>query len=338
VSRNYVLIGDVHATRRPPSSCTETYLEDLFDLLNQVARVCSRRQAEALVIAGDLFHHKAPSRTDHGLVAALIRLFQSVCCPVFVVPGNHDCQNDRLDSIEASQPLGVLFESGAATRLEEWEGSYSHPPHPLYGVPWQQHWSEETVRDALAGYREVARSWQELPAAERGTVPVRHLVVTHAPIYPPGHELKWENTPSWWWANAMGNRGSVFYGHVHEPHGVYHSNGVTFCNNGALSRGSLHEYNLDRQVGCTVWDSSRIGPEAFQFVPLQARPASEVFRLREAEKAVDSQLKLSGFLASIGSARLDVMSVESVAEHIARLDIDPAVKARARELLDEAAP
>jgi hypothetical protein len=32
------------------------------------------------------------------------------------------------------------------------------------------------------------------------------------------------------------------------------------------------------------------------------------------------------------------MSVESVAEHIAGLDIDPAVKARARELLDEAAP
>ena len=74
----------------------------------------------------------------------------------------------------------------------------------------------------------------------------------------------------------MGGAGSVFYGHVHEPHGVYEAGGVTFCNNGALSRGSLHEYNLTRQVGCTLWDSET---GEFEFVPLDAKPASEVFRL-----------------------------------------------------------
>src|ERR1700728_4650300 len=313
MARSYVLIGDVHATRRAPSSCTDSYMDDLWDLLRQVLALCREREAVALVIAGDLWHHKAPSRTDHGLVQDMIRLFRSAPCPVYVVPGNHDQSNDRLESIRLTQPLGVLFEAGAARWLDGWlEGSSRTETFAdLYGVGWQQDWSQETIQEALAGWREPAGPLQ--PA----------LVVTHAPIYPPGRELKWENTPASWWAEAMGGAGSLFYGHVHEPHGVFEASGVTFCNNGALSRGSLHEYNLNRQVGATVWDAET---GEFEFVPLDAKPAGQVFRLREHEKTVTSQAKLADFLVSIGKAELPVMSVEAVIAHIGGLDADPEVK------------
>lgn len=292
----YCLLSDVHLARRPPASCTDSYLEDLFVLMNQAARVCHQRETAALVIAGDLFHHKAPTRTDHGLVRALVELFRSVSCPVWIVPGNHDMQHDRMDSIDRTQPLGVLFSTGAVHCLDGWMGK-----HPVFGVPWQQHWSAEGIAEQL-------RPWQEQLFG-------RTLIVTHAPLYPPSAEPRYENadyTPADWWADPLqdGSVGhGVFYGHIHEPHGIWQRRGITFCNNGALSRGSLDEYNLERKVGVTLWDDQT---GEFEFVPLDAKPASEVFRLREHEEVVTSQMSLAEFMDGLDTTvlpRLDPASV-----------------------------
>lgn len=181
------------------------------------------------------------------------------------------------------------------------------------------------MHEALRGWREPALP--DYPA----------LVVAHAPLYPPGQELPYENFPVWVWAESMGARGACFYGHVHEPHGVYQTGGAVFANNGALSRGSLHEYNLTRQVGCTIWDSDRIGEEAFEFVPLDAKPASEVFRLTEKQQATDMHGRLDEFLASVGSTTLEAVSVESVIAHIRTLGLGKDAEDLAAELLTEAA-
>lgn len=334
----YLLLSDLHLADRPPSSCTDAYLDDLFDLLEQTTRIAAQRRVTAVVWAGDIFHIKAPSRTSHRLVQRTIRMLRSYPVQPYIVPGNHDITHDRLDSIEQTQPLGVLFESGAVKPLIGWADYDGPPGHlPLFGVPWQQEWSEEAVDEALSSYREVARSWQALPAAERGTVPVNHLVVAHAPLYPPGKELTYEFFPAERWAEAMDMKGYVFYGHVHEPHGAYGfydaDGGITFCNNGALSRGSLHEYNLTRQVGCTLWDSQT---GQFEFVPLDAKPASEVFRLQEKQQVTDMQGRLDDFLRDVGSTTLEAVSVESVIEHIRTLGLGPDAENLATELLMEA--
>jgi DNA repair exonuclease SbcCD nuclease subunit len=324
MGRTYCLISDVHAVRRPPASCTETYLPDLFELLNQAARLCYQREAEALIIAGDLFHAKAPSKTDHGLVRALIDLFRSVSCPVWVVPGNHDMSHDRMASIDATQPLGVLFSSGAAHCLDGWMGGN----HPVFGVPWQQRWSAERVAECL-------RPWREYTPFEATSE--HYLVVTHAPVYPPGSEPRYEGaelTPADWWVSAAGGSPgahSVFYGHIHEPHGVWERAGVRFCNNGALSRGSLDEYNLQRQVGVTLWDEDSGG---FEFVPLQARPAEQVFRLREREQVVTAQARLDDFLAEIGRVTLPRMTPDSVMAAVRRASPGPEAVALADELVE----
>jgi DNA repair exonuclease SbcCD nuclease subunit len=158
-------------------------------------------------------------------------------------------------------------------------------------------------------------------------------VVTHAPLYPPGKELEYEYFPAARWAEAMGGAGYCFYGHVHEPHGTWECGGVTFCNNGALSRGSLHEYNLTRQVGCTIW-SDESGE--FEFVPLDAPPASEVFRLTEKKQVTDMQGRLDSFLEDIGGIRLDSLSPESVLAHIKSLGLGKPAETLAEELLAEA--
>jgi DNA repair exonuclease SbcCD nuclease subunit len=320
----YLCLADIHATKRPPSSCTETYWDDLKDLLMQTVQVARERKVTAVIWAGDVFHHKAPSRTSHELVQDLKRIIEAYPCPVWVTAGNHDMQNDRQESVGTTQPLGVL--EGPAAALEGWS-----PDGVVYGVPWLQGYGNHgdgtcgevdyRVGAALGGYREMV---QEMP----------HLVVAHAPLYPPGKELTYEYFPAGRWAEAMGGQGSVFYGHVHEPHGVWTAGGVTFCNNGALSRGSLHEYNLERQVGCTIWSSDT---GEFEFVPLDARPASEVFRLAEADLAKTSTAALDSFLEDVGQTRLEVLSVESVLRHIRELDVGKDVEDLAEELLAEAA-
>lgn len=317
----YLGVNDIHATRRPPSRCTEAYWPDLLDLLYQTTEVARAREVAAVVWPGDVFHHKAPSRTDHGLVQDLIEVVRSYPCPVYVVPGNHDIQHDRLDSIYVTQPLGVLLKAGAR-HLEGWYGPDEGARLDLYGVPWQQEWSAQGIAGALEGWRRETYGCS--------------LVVTHAPIYPPGCEPGYEGaefTPASWWADAMGNQGYLLYGHIHEPHGVWRHSGVTFCNFGALSRGSVDDYNLGRQVGVTLWDTGAPPEDAFRFVPLEARPAEEVFRLQQREEEAAAHRRLDEFLAGVDETALALLSVETVLAHIRTLGVDRKVEDLAEELL-----
>jgi DNA repair exonuclease SbcCD nuclease subunit len=185
------------------------------------------------VWAGDIFHIKTPGRNSHKLVQSVIDVVKAYPNELYIVPGNHDLSHDRLDSI-SSQPLGVLFKAGAK-KLAGW-----HIEEPIYGVPWLQRFNDENVDAVLEEFR---FRHEYYPAISKDPKDFTGLVVTHAPLYPPGKELPYEFYDTHKWATAMGNRGSVFYGHVHNPHGVYDVDGVTFCNNGALSRGSLDESN-----------------------------------------------------------------------------------------------
>ncbi len=333
----HLLLSDIHATRTPPSSCTELYWQDVQELLWQSVQVARDEKVASVVWAGDVFHHKAPGRTDHAVVKQLQRVIEAYPCPALGVGGNHDMSHDRAESIEQTQPLGVLAGRGGLVLLNGWasemyqdEERREYGMLPLFGVPWQQHWSEEGLHDLLEPYRERVFG--------AGTGGQRTLVVTHAPIYPPGREPGYpgaEYTPAWWWSGGMGSYGSCFYGHVHEQHGWWEDAGVEFCNNGALSRGSLDESNLERTPGCTLWDDQT---GMFRFYPLRGRPADELFRLEEHTRDVTAQASRAEFLSHVREVRLPVLTVEGVIEEIKR---DGGLSARvievAGELLTEAA-
>lgn len=302
----YLCVNDIHARKRPPSSCTDSYWPDLLGLLDQCVQVARSREVSAMVLAGDIFDHKAPSRTDHAVVRGLKEhLLWPAPCPVLAVVGNHDMQNDRIESVTETQPLGVLEGPGGLRLLEGWGGYDADARLDLYGVPWQQQWSQQRVHEVLDDWRQDTYGCS--------------LVVTHAPIYPPGQEPHYEGaefTPASWWAEAMGNQGYLLYGHIHEPHGVWQHEGVTFCNYGALSRGSLDEYNVKRQVGVTIWDTEAPPERAFEFVPLDARPADEVFRLRRHAEVKGTQHRLDLFLSGVDAVTLGLLNVETVIAHI----------------------
>jgi hypothetical protein len=157
-------------------------------------------------------------------------------------------------------------------------------------------------------------------------------------------ELEYEFYPAPKFAEAMGGRGSCYYGHVHERHGIWYTEPassfldggpqVTFCNPGALSRGSLHEHNLTRMPGVAIWDSA---DGQFTEITLNAKPPEQVFRLQEKQQVTDMTGRLEEFLVSVGSTQLEVMSVESVVAHVRGLGLSEADTTLAIELLMEAA-
>jgi len=313
-------VGDVHLSDKAPSQCYDTYNDDLFGLLDEIIKIATERNLKALVLSGDIFHIKRPDRTSHKTVQRMIDVIHASPCPVYGVIGNHDIQHDRIDSVFETQPFGVLLQAGMRL-LDGWAEDL-----PLYGVPWQQDW-----QDASAAFQDWRAS--RTPWSESGG-----LIVTHAPLYPVGRELPYENIPAGTVAEWAGHKGHLYYGHVHDYHGVFEVDGVTFCNQGALSRGSLHESDLTRKPAITIWHSGVEGAAAFERVELQtAKPGSEVFRVEQHAAIVDYQQRMDQFLAAVGASTVMASSIESVVEAVREMGLPKAEQDLATELLVSAA-
>jgi DNA repair exonuclease SbcCD nuclease subunit len=316
-----LLIPDVHLSDKPPSIRTDAYVDEILEKLRYAMELAAVRGCEAVVQAGDLFHIKTPNRNSHRLVQAVHEVLTSIDLPVYVVPGNHDLSNDRIESLP-SQPLGSLARMSGIELLQG-----PHPTLPLYGLPYQPDW--RNLPQILAEYKEWA---DERHLKDFSWIP---LLVTHAPIFPPGEDPPYDYIAAEDWAELM-MVGDCYYGHIHDPHGVYRTKapGVTMCNNGALSRGSLHEKTLKRQPAVTIWDSEVVG-ERFTREEVPHKPAEEVFRLDIKEATDQRSNRVQEFLSEVGQVTLTNLTVEEVVAHAETAQLDALVLHELRSVIEE---
>ena len=325
---NIICVGDIHAMDRAPRNATETYMSDIIDMLRWIAEEGARRKVDAVVWAGDIFHHKQPSKTSHALVLRMIevvRYHEELGVELYAVTGNHDISNDVLQSIPEKQPLGVLYEAGLR-ELVGW-----HESLPIFGVPWRHDWttSESSAQEAFENWR-ASQEWAIYPRS-------KSLAVTHAPIYPPkeAENIQWELVPTMGEngiSAAMGNTGYLYYGHIHEDHGIFEVEGVTYANMGAISRGSLTEYNVNRQIKVALWTPQ----DGFTEIVVPHKPAHEVLRVAEVAVEKAEKRSLDAFLSEVGTSTLDISSTGTVISHIrGRKDVDVKVRKTAIEILEE---
>ena len=285
-----LLIGDIHLADKPPSVRTETYTEDILEKIRWCATYANEHELDAVISLGDVFHIKSPSRNSHALVQAAAEAFTVFSGITYIVPGNHDIVADRLDSLPG-QPLGSL---ALHPRIVLAQGYL--PELEVVAVPYLDD-LEEFVRRCADDVVDLIPN------------PVS-LIVTHQSIFPPGQHppyphinadvlaANWSTTP-------------LAYGHIHDQHGFYQANGVWFCNNGAISRGSLHEETVNREPRVTVFDSEADGCP-FTSVDVPHRPAEEVFRLDEVAEQKAAEERLDEFLTRVGEVSLTSLSIESV--------------------------
>lgn len=300
-----ILIGDVHLSDTPPSIRNDTYAEEILDKLRFAVSEANRRGVDALIQGGDMFHIKSPSRTSHALVQRTAEVLSEAEMPVLVCPGNHDMQHDRIESLK-KQPLGTLCKVSGIDFLMGRSGF-------VFGIPYLQNWVA-----SLPGWM---RRFRESEA---------ELLVTHAPIFPPGEDPPYEYISAEDWAAAMGGEGHVFYSHIHDPHGIYQVGGVTFCNQGALSRGSLHEQTLKRKPAITLWESG-----TFTRIEVPHKPADEVFRLAEKQQEDASTERVAEFLAGVEKTVLDGLTVEQVVAHAEQMGLSDRTLREIREVIEE---
>jgi DNA repair exonuclease SbcCD nuclease subunit len=322
-----LLVGDVHAADTPPRFCTDAYLSDVDKVLGElIPRAIGQTGAELVAFVGDLFHHKAPKRTSHALVARMMRTFERYESDYGVVPdvvpGNHDIQHDRLGSL-ADSPLGVLEQAGVIDYL------MPRPHTPTYGMcglPWT---SSELGDKAMSMIDQLQSQ----------------LVVAHAPLYPPGKELRFEYWDIEMFVELLPEQVThVYYGHVHDNHGIWSYTSpagrtVVFCNHGAVSRGSISESDLTRPVGLTVWDSEVEGMSAFTFLDMtkDLTPVGELFRLEEAAEGKENTTSAQSWIDAVQQIYTAANSMGELmrALHEEQGEHGPDVVARAEELVRE---
>lgn len=320
-----LLFGDIHASDVAPSLRTDTYSEDIMAKVEAGVGLAKAQGCEAIVSAGDVFHIKTPSRNSHSLVQRLGKILTSAGLPVYIVPGNHDMSNDRLDSLRR-QPLGTLARMEGIDLLLG-----PHETLPIFGLPYLHDWHGDLPK-WMSRYKE----WSgERKSEDMDFFP---LMVTHAPIFPPGETPPYEFIDSADWAEMMEN-GDCLYAHIHDPHGDYVPNAefptVRMCNNGAISRGSLHEATMKREPAVTIWDNS--GPEShFTRLPLPFRPVEAVFKLAEKEDIDEKTNRVEEFLTEVGTTTLDGLSLEEVSAQAKARGLNPRTLSLIEDLLEGA--
>lgn len=319
----FLVLGDWHLSDKAPSLRTDTWADDLLDKGAQAVQIAQEYQCNGIVSAGDVFHIKAPSRTSHALVQRTGKVLTAAGIPVLIVPGNHDLSNDRLDSLK-KQPLGTLAKMEGIELLIG-----PHNEFPLFGLPYLHDW-----RGMLPDWMRRFREWgDERKGEDFDFLP---LMVTHAPIFPDHENPPYEYIKASVWA-GMAQHGDCYYGHIHDPHGAYTPDPalpVVMCNNGALSRGSLHKETLKREPAVTVWDSEAKGEARFIRVPLQVRPVDAVFRMNEKDDIDEKTNRVEAFLENIGSTTLDAFSIEEVAHQAEVRGLRPETRALVSEILE----
>src|SRR3989344_1301588 len=106
-SMKAIIVNDVHSCDRSPHNRSSSYSDDIFDKLKYIVSLTEDPVYTFLAFTGDLFHFPQPSKVSHFLVSRWFDILDSVKCPVYIVPGNHDLSSGRLDSLP-KQPIGLL--------------------------------------------------------------------------------------------------------------------------------------------------------------------------------------------------------------------------------------
>jgi DNA repair exonuclease SbcCD nuclease subunit len=323
-----MLVGDVHLSDRPPSIRTDDYTNDIFAKLLFIGEKAKDLQCDAIALLGDVFHIKAPSRTSHALVQQAVEVFKDSGLPVIVVPGNHDMSNDRIESL-SKQPLGTLCKADGIDMLMG-----GHETLPVFAIPYLHDWPGQ-----LKVWMSKFEKWRDEKKFSKDSTDwhFNPLVITHAPIFPVGEEPPYDFIGADDWA-AVQQVGDVAYGHIHDPHGSYKVGNVWFNNQGAISRGSLHEKTLKRKPACTVWDSETFETLTGRFrrIEIPHRPVEAVFRIAAKEDVDARQERVADFLAGVATTELDGLTTEEVLAYAKSMELKPGTLAEIEACIEYA--
>jgi DNA repair exonuclease SbcCD nuclease subunit len=321
---NIITASDIHIGDINPRSRIDDFKETILGKIEQIRKECVKQNADAFIIAGDLFNLKNPNKNTHGLVRELIEIFKKFKCPVYMIPGNHDLTGNNLESLK-EQPLGVLFASGAVINLTDEKLSKKGLSVSLVGIPYLE---------------DLDVSSLSLPPKEDC---IAQICVLHLYAGPQAGSVFKERLYGYDELAVLGSDIFVI-GHYHVDQGVQTIEKKHFINLGAISRGSLAEENINHQpkIGLIKINYAEDGPSFVRTIktdclPLQVQPADKVFDLIKREKEKKEVSEIHKFVDQLIIGTSSVTTHESIESQIDKMGVAKAVREKVLFFIHEAA-
>lgn len=320
----FIACNDLHLASRPPASRTDTYADELLDLLNQMASLAIKVEAKALLVAGDIFHHKA--KIGFPLLISLVawsRRLRDAGIRVLTIPGNHDLLHNRYESLDA-QALGLVYAAGVMENVScregldgsvRFEDAKVEGDVSVLGIPFP---------DAFDW-----QCWMKLPRPQGGAA----ILMAHCFASPTGGEYFGE--PVLRYSDLAELPYDIFvFGHDHSDGGVHKVGNKWFINLGAISRGSLTGEAVERDVKCALIDTL---DQTVRQVRLKYRPAAEIFDLALKEKRDKERAHVEQFVEQLTADLLAHTTVNaSLTDRLSAMDLPQAVRARVVQYIEAA--
>lgn len=329
----FLFVGDVHASDSAPSKRDANYREDILNKLREIVDISSKTNCDAVIFAGDIFHHKEPRKNSFRLVLDLMAIFEAFSLPVYICVGNHDITEGRLESLE-KQPLGVLSKLDNVTILPSKFDSSNEDSAPALDIG-------DVVLHSVPGIKGITvDDYHDFPVVDDKW----NICVVHQSIVPDKSKLHAQLQDKDFMhdsqevANII-NCDVILYGHEHSNHGVYKRTDASgkeklFVNLGSICRGTISDSDLKKEPSVFVLQlEEKVSGKVIKLK--NVRPIEDCYLLEEHFAQVSRNEDISRAVHSFKDTRLERFSIESVIGDVEiRDDIDNDVREATLSLLE----
>lgn len=258
------IVSDLHGRLLNPSSRKDSYLTAFIQKLNFVLQ-----NSDVVIQLGDWFDKAHTEDLVKNLILDLLNMHNK---PVYVVPGNHDIDNDNMETLSKTS-LGNIIKHRSVTLL-----------------------TPEKIWD-IAGLRVGVLDY-DINVAKNQTFEKVDIIVGH-------HFYNWERDLSLSLeAKDIENYHSdyVFLGHDHEPHQLESVGNSIIVRMGSMMRKDLNEYTKNHVPSFWILDVENGQIKDVEVKTIPHTPFEDAFRYEEKKvfkKCTKLLSDIKGFLSTI---------------------------------------
>ena len=295
---------DSHIRGNSPRARVDHYPDALKAKLCWMFARAKQENVDAVVCGGDMFDRPDTAYAIAGEFAAVLAESPA---PIYVCPGNHEIYGYNLDTLPRSI-LGFLAQIGLV--------------HILTRKPLE--FESEGVKVSLTGqgfHHNIDRGTMDYMTGLDGTngyrVHVVHGMLVEKPLpYEVAHTLV---------EKVVTDADVVLSGHEHIGYGLRRrSDGIWFCNPGALGRLSANMEEMHRPVRVALFTFAPDGISGELVKVDVARPGTEVLSREHLAQQAEQEERINRFLSLLAAeGESKFLEVREIVDDIARREMLP---------------
>ena len=279
----FISANDIHISDTGPRSRIDNFKETMLGKIDQMRIACSKLQADAALITGDLYNLKNPSKNSHRLNQELIQAFRKFPCPIYMIPGNHDLTGNNLESLQ-EQPLGVLYADGTLVNLTHEILKKNGHKVSLVGIPYIDNFDISTIHIPDKDDSIIQICLMHVYAGPKGTMLFKNRIYGYDEL-------------------SVLDPDIFILGHYHIDQGIQELGGKHFINIGSMSRGVLSEEDVNHQpqlgfIKISI-DGDKKVTRTIQSIKLKIKPVEEVFDMKKWEEAKEESKEIEQFVTKL---------------------------------------